>query len=102
MHSNEQVAAKLAAWRGGIVQVWNYHVSHSVLRLSLKGPTGRPAILDLVDCARVMFDQCWRDCNFSVTFSGTGNRRRCLVSDGSRFGVDCGGLFLTEDREPPI
>src|SRR5687768_16431170 len=102
MLTNEQSAAQLAAWRGSIVQVWDYHVSHSILRLSLKSQSGRPAILDFLDCQRVTFDQCWRECDFQVTTSGTGNRRRYLVSDGSRFGVDCGGILLIEDEEPPL
>ena len=84
------------------MQVWDYHVSHSILRLRLKGPSGRPAILDFVDCSRISFDQAWRDCDFAVKFSGTGNCRRCLVSDGSRFAVDCGNLLLIEDSDPPL
>jgi hypothetical protein len=87
---------RLAPWHGGRAQIWDYTVSHSVLRIKLSHDGQDPcAVLYMYDCHRLAFQTSWVDAALSVQVFGSGEATRHRIADGDRLSADCASVALT-------
>lgn len=92
---NAKAVRALEDWTGAEAEVWDYGVSHSILRIRLKRPSEASyARLVLHECWRVHFDAAWVNADIRVEHLPEHNRYR--VHDGDRLSVDCGALYLDD------
>jgi hypothetical protein len=91
----------LEAWRGGYAVVWDYSISHSILRIRIaRKDSDCGAILVLHDCNRLIYDPAWQNVDIRVAeYVGDHARRRYRVTDSERLDVDCGMLYFSEESE---
>ncbi len=86
--------ARLSTWRGARVEVWDYTVSHSILRVHLsRGPNGPSAVLYMYVCNRVSFSSGWDSAAIVVTQPSVD--LNYVVTDGDHIRVECGNVHLT-------
>ncbi len=89
----KQIREALALREGGIVQAWEYSVSHQWLTIRVTAPslTGN-FHLRCGDCDRAEFDTYWSPASLTVEMLGEG----FLVHDSDHLRVVCGiveGVF---------
>jgi hypothetical protein len=100
--------SKLSLWRGSGAQVWDYSVSHGVLRIKLQRPGADScAVLMLKNCERVSFTAWWDGFDPTIETAEDFDGERVLVRDADRLNVDCGAAFLSEPMDsyasiPPL
>jgi hypothetical protein len=88
---------QLDPWNGAFAQVWDYSVSHSVLRIKVARQGDEQCILvTLVDCDEVSFSSTWDSFrpNLEIFLGPFGERIR--ISDGAHLRVQCGGVSVSE------
>lgn len=94
MDAATELNERLAAWRGARAEVWDYGVSHSILRVHLsRGPSGPSGLLYLYDCGSVSFSHSWEHRALSVRELGSGSRPY-EVTDGINLRVECGNVVF--------
>jgi hypothetical protein len=105
MEALQELNERLAYWRGARAEVWDYTVSHGIMRLHLsRGPNGPSAVLYMYDCRTVSFSSGWNDSAISARRVPT-EVHRWLVIDGDNLSVDESGGSATgipvSNREDP-
>jgi hypothetical protein len=96
MEALQELNERLAYWRGARAEVWDYTVSHGIMRLHLsRGPNGPSAVLYMYDCRTVSFSSGWNDSAISARRVPT-EVHRWLVIDGDNLSVECGNAFLSD------
>jgi hypothetical protein len=83
----------VAAWPWESAKVWDYSISHSILRIRLNEST---AGLALHDCKHVAFDPIWTINDLRIVPYEDSHGRRCRVTDGDHLDVDCGQIYFSE------
>jgi hypothetical protein len=101
---SKKVAALIAKWRGGKVQVWGYSVSHSQLLIRIyseREPVDTFSLyLYFKGCNRVEFESSWRGADFEVKQVEGKHGPETEVRDSDHFFVRCtGGPFAHENEE---
>jgi hypothetical protein len=93
---HREALAALAEWGRCWCEVWDYTVSHGVLRVKL-GRKGESAcaVLVLKNCSEVAFSSSWESSCISVQATGAAEQGRYLVSDAEHLQVECGAVLVT-------
>jgi len=97
---SSDVAATLAAWKGGWAQPWDYTTSHGALRIKVSRRGEEPCVILLLqDCSRVSFADSWNGFDPTIeTYQGAfGIRYR--VKDSGNLDVDCGAVHLSSQLD---
>jgi len=90
-----QLNERLSAWHGTRAELWDYTVSHSILRLHLsRSPNGPSALLGMYACKRVSFSSGWERATVSVS-QLSDDPIKYLVTDGANLRVECGNVHLS-------
>ena len=86
---------RLSTWRGIRAELWDYTVSHSILRLHLsRSRNGPSALLYMYACKRVSFSSGWERATVSVS-QVSDDPMKYLVTDGANLRVECGNIHLS-------
>ena len=86
---------RLSTWRGARAEMWDYTVSHSILRLHLSvGPSGPSVVLYMYACERVSFSSSWERATILVSQLSDGPTKH-LVTDGTNLRVACENVYLS-------
>lgn len=99
-----KVESLIKKWRGEMVQVWGYSVSHSQLMIRIhceRQPVDMFSLyLYFKGCNRVAFESFWKNADFEVKVVDGQYSQEIEVSDHGRFFVRClGGPFAFETEE---
>ncbi|MEJ2364911.1 MAG: hypothetical protein P8017_09580 [Deltaproteobacteria bacterium] len=92
----DNTIAALAARSWEFAKVWDYSISHSILRIRLNEST---AGLALHDCEHVTFDPVWAINNLKIVSYDHPHGRRYRVTDGDHLDVDCGQVYFSEHMQ---
>jgi len=87
--------ARLSIWYGAPAEVWDYSVSHSILRVHMsQGPDSASVLIYMYGCRRVSFLSSWATSKTIVSLL-PGEKEMFLVSDGDRLQVECESVYLS-------
>ena len=97
MDSLKEIKRKLSDWSGGIVETWDYTVSHGILRLKISIPENESCVvLYCYDCERVAFFSIWKNMKIEIRERNEKDFKRYEILDGERLAVDCGSVTLSK------
>ena len=95
-NSTDKAIVALASKSWKFAKVWDYSISHSILRIRLdEKMTG----LALHDCNHIVFDPAWTINYIKIVPYEDRHGKRYRVTDGKHLDVDCGQVYFSEEME---
>ena len=96
MTPTEEAIQVIRSKRWRTAKVWDYSISHSILRLRMdESDEG----LVFHDCDRIEFEVVWKVGDIQVEQYGEGNNKRYRVTDGKNLYVDCGQVYFCRNTD---